>query len=299
MKIIQKRKIFFVLSGMLISASLIFLFLWGLHPGIDFTGGMLMEIGFTEQLPNKEDLQQKLNGYELGDYSLQYTGDKSVLLRFPSNSDEKGAIVSGKIEEDNPGAEVQRVEFISSVISSELKSKAFLAVIFAIIGIAAYIAWAFRKVSFPVQSWKYGLAAIIALIHDIIITLGLFALFGKFFEVEVGIPFIAALLTILGYSVNDTIIVFDRIRENLLRAGAKENFEETVNNSINETLARSINTSLTVILVLLSIFFFGGQSIQYFSLALLVGVFFGTYSSIFIASAALVEIWKRKLDFRK
>jgi preprotein translocase subunit SecF len=278
---------------------LFFLFLWGLRPGIDFTGGILMEISFAEQLPNKEDLQQKLNGYELGNYSLQYTGDRSALLRFPSDSDEKGAIIAGRIEKDNPGAEVQRVEFISSVISSELKSKAFLAVIFVVIGIAAYIAWAFRKVSFPVQSWKYGLAAIIALAHDIIITLGFFALLGKFFEVEVGIPFIAALLTILGYSINDTIIVFDRIRENLLKAGAKENFEETVNKSINETLARSVNTSLTVILVLLAIFFFGGQSIQYFSLALLVGVFFGTYSSIFIASAALVEIWKRKLDFRK
>ena len=192
-----------------------------------------------------------------------------------------------------PGAEITRTEFISSLISSELRNKTFGALVLAIVGIIIYIAWAFRKVSYPVKSWKYGLAAIIALAHDILITVGVFVILGKYLGVEVGVSFIAALLTILGYSVNDTIVVFDRIRENLLRAGSKENFEETVNKSINETLGRSINTSLTVMLALLALVFWGGASLFEFSLALLVGVFFGTNCTIFVASALVVEFWKR------
>ncbi len=199
-----------------------------------------------------------------------------------------------RIEEEFSGVELRHVEFVSSVISSELKRKAFGAVAMAVLGVALYIAWAFRKVSFPVESWKYGVAAVMALVHDVVITVGVFAFLGKFKGVEVNIPFIAALLTILGYSVNDTIVVFDRIRENLLKAGAKDDFEETVNQSIRETLARSINTSLTVLVVLVSIILFGGESIRDFALALFVGIFFGTYSSIFIASAFIVELWKSK-----
>jgi preprotein translocase subunit SecF len=151
-----------------------------------------------------------------------------------------------------------------------------------------YIAWAFRKVSHPVPSWKYGLGAVVALIHDILITIGVFSALGHFTGIEVGVPFVAALLTILGFSVHDTIVVYDRTRENLLRSSSKEQFPDVVNKSLNETLVRSINTSLTVIITLLAIFLFGGDSIRDFSLALLVGVTFGTYSSIFIASALLV-----------
>jgi preprotein translocase subunit SecF len=189
-----------------------------------------------------------------------------------------------------------RVDFINSSVSSELKNKSLMAIFWAIAGIMAYIAWAFRKVSYPVQSWKYGLGAVIALIHDILITMGVFALLGHFKGVEVGIPFIAALLTILGFSVHDTIVVYDRTRENLLRGSRKEAFSDVVNRSLNETLVRSINTSMTVIITLLAIYIFGGQSIQDFSLALLIGVTFGTYSSIFIASALLVTFhnWSTK-----
>jgi len=181
-----------------------------------------------------------------------------------------------------------RVDFINSSVSQELKSKSLMAIFWAVAGIMAYIAWAFRKVSYPVQSWKYGLGAVIALVHDILITVGAFALLGHFKGIEVGIPFIAALLTILGFSVHDTIVVYDRTRENLLRGSRKEAFADVVNRSLNETLVRSINTSMTVIVTLLAIYIFGGQSIQDFSLALLVGVTFGTYSSIFIASPLLV-----------
>ena len=167
-----------------------------------------------------------------------------------------------------------------------------MAIFWAVAGIMAYIAFAFRKVSRPVESWKYGAGAVIALVHDILITVGVFAFLGHYYGVEVGIPFIAALLTILGFSVHDTIVVYDRTRENLIRSSSKEKFPDIVNRSLNETLVRSINTSLTVIITLLAIYIFGGDSIKHFSLALLVGVTFGTYSSIFIASALLVTIYK-------
>jgi preprotein translocase SecF subunit len=163
------------------------------------------------------------------------------------------------------------------------------------VGIALYIAWAFRKISFTIPSWQYGVGAILALAHDLIIVLGVFSALGKFLDVEIGIPFVAALLTILGYSVNDTIVVYDRVRENILSSDAKENFENITNKSLNETMARSINTSLTVIVVLLAIIIFGGATIEFFALTLLVGVVSGTYSSIFVASALLVSNYNYKL----
>jgi len=195
------------------------------------------------------------------------------------------------LEEKYPAVVQQRVDFINSSVSKELKSKSLMAIFWAVVGIMAYIAFAFRKVSRPVESWKYGAGAVIALIHDVLITVGVFAFLGHFYGIEVGIPFIAALLTILGFSVHDTIVVYDRTRENLIRSSLKEKFPDIVNRSLNETLVRSINTSLTVIITLLAIHIFGGESIKDFSLALLVGVTFGTYSSIFIASALLVTIY--------
>lgn len=294
MNIIARRKYFFIFSGILVLASLILFFVQGLKLGIDFTGGTLMEVDLKKTSLSKEDAKKAL--FELGieGLNVQFSSEGSILARFVSVSDEENGVVEKKIEEKIKGAQVARTEFISSMISSELRNKTIQALFYAIAGIILYIAWAFRKVSFPVKSWKYGVAAVVALAHDVIITIGVFVLLGKFFGTEVGISFIAALLTILGYSVNDTIVVFDRIRENLSRAGSKENFEETINKSLNETLGRSISTSLTVMLVLLAIVLWGGTSLFEFSLALLVGVFFGTYSSIFVASALVVELWKRK-----
>lgn len=290
MQIIQKRKIFFFISILLVIASIVLLFIWGLKPGIDFTDGVLMEVKFDGEVPASDKIKNSLEGLDLGEIIVQPAGDNSIIIRFVSRNDELNNQAQDKLRETFRGILFERIEFTTT--SEESKRKALEAVTFALVGIAAYIAWAFHKVSRPVESWKYGVSAVIALAHDTIITLGIFALLGKYQGVEVGIPFVAALLTILGYSVNDTIVVFDRIRENLLKSGSKDDFEETVNKSICETLARSINTSLTVILVLLAIFFFGGVSIKYFALALLVGVFFGTYSSIFIASALLVESWR-------
>lgn len=295
MKIIQKRRGFFLFSAVLIIASLVSLFTWGLKPGIDFTGGVLLELDFKDKVPSSEDLGKDLEEFDLSSLIVQPSGDKGMLLRFSSDDDEVNEKVQQRIKEKHKdNLIIKRTEFISSVISNELKEKAIMAVIFAVIGIASYIAWAFKKVSYPVKSWIYGAGAVVALVHDTLITLGAFSLLGHYYGIEVGIPFIAALLTILGYSVNDTIVIFDRIRENLNKAGAKKEFEETVNNSIRESLGRSINTSLTVIVVLLAIIFFGGVSIKYFSLALLIGIIFGTYSSVFVASALIVEVWKRR-----
>jgi preprotein translocase subunit SecF len=220
--------------------------------------------------------------------------DGSFILRFQENSEEKHqAILSelNKIAEEGAGtAEELRFDSIGPSIGKELKSKSFNAIIIVLIIIIAYIAFAFRKISRPVASWKYGMAAIVALAHDILITLGVFAVLGEYWGVEINTPFVAALLTILGYSINDTIVVFDRIRENLPRS--EEDFEGTVNISVNQTLARSVNTSLTVLFVLFAILFWGGSTIRDFVLALTIGVFVGTYSSIFVASPVLV-VWEK------
>ncbi|MDA3815205.1 MAG: protein translocase subunit SecF [Patescibacteria group bacterium] len=295
MKIIQKRNYFYFLSGALIMLSFLAVFSWGLNLGIDFTGGVLMEVDFQEGSPEKEDLQVLVGGIEgVSSVQVQATDENSDLIRFSSDDDSKNEDVIDALEESYPSVNIVRVEFISSTISSELKSRAIYAIIIAVIAIAGYIAWAFRKISYPIKSWKYGIGAIVALVHDILITVGFFSVLGNFYGIEIGIPFVAALLTILGYSVNDTIVVYDRIRENLLRAGATDEFEDTVNSSINETLGRSINTSFTVILVLIAIIFLGSGDIKYFALALSIGVLFGTYSSIFVASSFVVELWKRK-----
>ena len=295
MKIIQQKNKFFILSGILMITSIVLLIIWGLKPGIDFRGGVLTEIRFEEQHPDKIEFTNTLQELNLNDLTVQASGENKMLIKFISDDDEINSKVQEKIKESYPASVVERTSFISSAISGEMKGKAIQAIIVAIVGIMLYIMWAFRRVSYPVESWKYGLGAVLALAHDIIITLGVFAFLGHQYGVEVNIPFIAALLTILGYSVNDTIVIFDRIRENLNKVKAKKNFEDTVNRSINESLARSINTSLTVVVVLLAIIFFGGESIQHFSIALLVGIVLGTYSSIFIASAILVEAWERRL----
>lgn len=295
MKIINKRKYFYVISVILLVLSVASISFWGLNLGIDFTGGSLLEIRTGDEF-GKNDLQEKLKESEVGNFFIQETASGSFIIRYKSESEETNEKVLAKIKELDENTQELRMDFIGPSISQELKRNALIAVSLAIIGIMFYIAWAFRKVNKPVPSWKYSLGAIAALAHDILITVGAFSLLGKFANLEVGIPFIAALLTILGYSVNDTIVVYDRTRENLIRGKSSKDFEETVDMSLRETIARSINTSLTVVVVLVAIIFFGGSSIQNFSLALLLGVILGTYSSIYIASALLVTTheWQKK-----
>jgi preprotein translocase subunit SecF len=290
--ILGKRKYFYVFSGTLVILSIASLFVWGLKYGLDFSGGTLAEF----QIPNSQfQINEVKSGLEeagVSDAIITPTQNNSFLVRYGNSDDEKNKAVLAKLKEKYPDIQNTRLDYIGPSISSELKKKAAWALGIAIVGIALYIAYAFRQVSRPVESWKYGVGAVIALAHDVLITIGVFSILGHFWNIEVDTSFVAALLTILGFSVHDTIVVYDRTRENLLKRSAKEEFDETVNRSLNETMARSINTSLTVLITLLAIFIFGGESIKNFTLALLIGITFGTYSSIFIASALMVDWWK-------
>ncbi|MFA5109105.1 MAG: protein translocase subunit SecF [Patescibacteria group bacterium] len=293
-KIIQKRKIFLSFSTLAVVASILALCFWGLNFGIDFTGGSLLEVEFKNYQPSITEIQDSLKDSDLHNLIVQPT-ENSTILRFKENSEEAHQATVKKLQslvKDKPGASFKELQFdsVGPTIGQELKSKSFNATAIAFVMIIIYISFAFRKVSKPVASWKYGVAAIIALVHDILFILGVFSVLGHFYGIEVNTPFIAAVLTVLGYSVSDTIIVFDRIRENLPKS--QEDFENTVNRSVNQTLTRSINTSFSAILALLAILFFGGDTIKDFALALIVGIFIGTYSSIFIASPALV-VWDK------
>lgn len=301
-RIIQKGKIWIGISIVLLIAAITALSLWGLKMGIDFTGGSLLEAKFVGQnQPNVLEVQGAVKSLELSSLTIQPT-ENSFILRFQESSEDVHQQVVASLkklaEQKNSGAgNFEEVNFtsIGPAVGQEMQRKAISSILLVLIAISVYIALAFRKVSKPVASWKYGVVTLIALFHDVFLVIGFFAILGHFWGVEVNASFVAAVLTVLGFSVHDTIVVFDRIRENLPKSDS--DFENTVNRSVNQTLVRSINTSMTVILVMLAIVLFGGDSIKYFSLALLVGVFFGTYSSIFLASPLLViaeKIQQRK-----
>jgi preprotein translocase subunit SecF len=302
-QVTQKRNIFYIFSGVLLVISLFSIITWGMKYGLDFTGGSYLEVNFKYDRPTTAEVTDKLSAIkDLGSIIAQPIGDKGMVLRFKDVSEETHQQILSILKKDfkpaepknvdeNTVIEEQRFESIGPTIGRELKNRAIIAIIFVLICIILYIAYAFRKVSRPVESWKFGVAAVVALAHDTIITIGVFSLLGHFMGVEIDSLFVTALLTLLGFSVHDTIVVFDRIRENLFKYYSGD-FLETVNKSINDTLARSVNTSATVLLVLLSIYFLGGASIKFFALALIVGVVIGTYSSIFVASPLVVD-WRR------
>ncbi len=288
---IKYSKIWLGISVLVVVLSLASVIGWGLKPGIDFTGGSLLEVGFSKTRPTIEALQTTLEKNNLKDSIVQKTGDNGFIIRTAFLSQDAHVKLVKDFEtsfsaKDNTLTEI-RFETIGPSVSSQLRQKAILAVVLVNISIILFLAYAFRKVSKPVASWKYGLLAIIALVHDICLVLGVFALLGHFYGVEVDLAFVVALLTVLGFSVNDTIVVYDRIRENLMRKTGSS-FAEVVNNGLNQTLMRSINTTLTVLLPLFALYFFGGPTIRYFALALLIGMASGAYSSIFIASPLLV-----------
>ncbi len=288
---IKYRKIYYIFSGVLLLSSLFFLLVFGLKPGIDFTGGSIIEVEFQESLPSNEVIKEKLADLNLGEITLQPTGERGMILRLKNIDEATHQEILKKLGE----VKDHRFETIGPIIGKELTRKTKIAIILALFSIIAYIAFAFGKLSSPAKSWQYSIAALIALVHDIIIPLGVFAILGKFYNVEITISFIAALLTVLGYSINDTVVVFDRIRENLLKRKFLS-FEETVNQSLNQTFVRSINTVLTVLFTLFAIYFFGGETLRDFSLALIVGITSSMYSSIFIASPLMVSWvkWKEK-----
>ena len=281
---LKYKKIYFALSGILILASLISLILFGLKPGIDFTGGSILEIKYQENQPSNDEIKESLADFNLGEIKIQSSGEKRIILRTKEISEEVHQQVINKLE----GSQELRFEAIGPVIGREMKEKTKVVAILAVFAILLYITIAFRKVSKPISSWKYGVASLIALGHDVFIPLGIFAYLGHFYDVQITIPVITALLTVLGYSINNTVVVFDRIRENLI-TNKSMSFKEIVDKSLNQTLTRSINTSLTTLLVLFAIFFLGGETLRYFSLALILGLVCGTYSSIFLASPLLAS----------
>lgn len=302
--LIKYRKAYYVLSGTMIVLSLAALAVWGLRFGIDFKGGSLLMGEFSHSVPAHEALENAVKTVDEGEIIIQSTGERGVMLRFAEVTEQKhqqllGAInAAGKAENPENTFAQKSFESVGPSIGKELRTKALTATAIVLVLIISYVAFAFRKVSYPLASWKYGVATLIALFHDIIIPIGLFAVLGHFYGTEITSGFIAAILTVLGYSVHDSIIVFDRVRENLLRHQGKT-FEETVNISVNQTFVRSLNTSLTVILVLLAIYFFGGESIKDLSLVLMVGIGVGTYSSIFIGSTVLVTWYEKMMGEKK
>jgi preprotein translocase subunit SecF len=283
--LVSKRYYYFVLSGLFLLPGVISLMFNGLTFGIDFTGGTSWELQMSRSVTTAE-VREVLSEYDRGDAVVQLSGDDVVLIRtreLPEGSAEKQQISAALAERFGSYEELQ-IATVGPTVGEQIRNRAGIAVVLASIGVLLYIAWAFRNTNNPVL---YGVSAIVAMLHDVVLLLGLFSILGWVANVEVDALFVTALLTVIGFSVHDTIVVFDRIRENLARRVAPT-FPEVVNYSIVQTLVRSINTSVTVVLTLLALYLFGGESIRWFVLALLVGVVAGTYSSIFNASQLLV-----------
>ncbi len=286
--IVGKRYWFFLISAIIIIPGLISLLIApGLKLGVDFTGGTLWEMKFAAPVQPAE-MKSLLTEFDLGDSVVQTSGENTLLVRSKqiSTTDQKVTIQQAIQSKFGPFQEL-RFDDVGPAIGNEVAQQAILAVILASIGILVYITWAFRHVPSP---FRYGVCAIVALLHDAFLVLGVFSILGKLFNVEVDALFVTALLTVIGFSVHDTIVVFDRIRENMSKRSG-ETFDIVVNHSVVQTLARSLNTSLTVIFTLSALFLFGGSTTKEFVLALLVGIVSGTYSSIFNASMLLV-VWE-------
>lgn len=285
---------FFLLPGVLSLLALFAILTWGLKPGIDLAGGSLLQVTYPNGRPPIEQVQALVSKLHFGEVRVQPTGQSGYLLRQRDlTTQEKNQFETvlgglGKINED-------QFTTVGPTLGAELLRKAWIALSLVALCIILFIAFAFRHVSKPVVSWKYGIVAIVTLLHDVLIPVGLFSFLGYSRGAEVDTLFIVALLTILGISINDTIVVFDRIRENLglnEQRNRKEDFDSVVGRSIMQTLARSVNTSFTVVIVLLALFFVGPVATRDFALTLIVGMIAGTYSSIFLAAPLLV-VWQR------
>ena len=284
MNFMRYKYLFFALSVVLIIPGLIFLFTSGLKLGIDFTGGGLLEYKFSQPVT-----KEQLDKYGV----VTSSGDNAYIIRTSPQEFDQLQQLRQEIASSSGAFETLREENVGPTIGKELEQRASIAIALAILAILAYVTLAFRKVPKPTSSWRFGVATIVALVHDVLFVLGLFAILGHYFHVEIDVLFVTAMLTIIGFSVHDTIVVFDRIRENLTKYSGRK-FDEIANISVGQTLARSLNTSLTVVFVLVALLLFGGDTIKWFVVALLAGMISGTYSSIFNATA-LLAYWEEKL----
>jgi preprotein translocase subunit SecF len=296
MWVVSNRKIFYAISIILVVASLAALAIWGVKPGIDFTGGTLVEVSYPGGRPDQSVVASQLSVVDPA-ASIRAAGADGYIVRMKEiDQAEKQTVMDALSLKGSFQIVEKTFDSIGPVLGAEAFRKSAVSIILVILAIVLFITFAFRKVSEPVSSWKYGLTAIIALIHDVIIPIGVFSVLGHFYGYEVDTLFVTALLVILGFSVHDTIVVFDRVRENLKHASNRKSFEHVVGESVSQTFTRSINTSLTTLLALIVLYIFGGSSTHHFALALIIGIAAGTYSSIFVGSPLLVTIekWGRK-----
>lgn len=291
MFIIKYKKIFIGISIALALLSIISISVLGIKVGIDFKGGSLTEVVYTNEKPEQSLINEKLATLNFGNVLVQPAGDKGYIIKTRDITDiEHNLMLEALSFENSYILEESSFNSIGPSIGRELTRKAVVSIVFVLLAIILFIAYSFRKVSKPVSSWRYGFIAIIALIHDIIIPMGVFSLLSYFVGVEIDALFVVALLTVLGLSVSDTIVIFDRIRENLTDKTniTKEDFAEVVGLSLDQSFLRSLVTSLSTMLVLIVLFFVGPESTKYFALILASGIFIGTYSSLFLASPLLV-----------
>ena len=290
--IMRFKVLYFIFSMLIILPGLYFLLTSGLKLGIDFTGGALLEYQFQNQIDQKI-LREVVSSDGIEVSTITESDNNTYIIRTKPIDQEKINSLKPKLNEKFGSVEERRVENVGPIIGSELKQKSIFALLLSSLAIVLFIAYSFRKMPKPQSSFRFGIAAVVAMLHDVLVIVGAFAIFGHFLNVEVDTLFVTALLTIIGFSVHDTIVVFDRIRENLLKNIGKK-FIDVANISVIQTLARSLNTSLTVVFVLTSLLLFGGETIRWFVAALLIGVISGTYSSIFNATALLVW-WEERL----
>lgn len=276
---------YLLLSGIVLTASVISIVLFGLQLGIDFTGGSILEVEYQGVRPSNQDIQDVLSDLDLGSIHVQPTGEKGVLIRMRDISEDMHQAVSSRLGEF---AQERRFESIGPVIGEELRDKALIIIVLSLFAIILYVAFAFRRIMHPVKLWNWSIAALIALLHDTVITLGFLSLIGELQGLQIQIPIVVALLTVIGYSINDTVVVFDRVRENIVRKVGVD-FADTIDKSLRQTLSRSLNTSLTTLIVLVALFVFGGATLNNFALTLIVGVIIGTYSSLFVAPMVLIK----------
>ncbi len=290
--VIKNTKTWLTISVALIVLSIFSIATFGLNMGIDFTGGSILEVAFESEVDITTIRSTVENiGYPA---TVQASGETEAILRFGNITQDDHDNVLAALESSFGAVDELRYESVGPVIGEELRQSSISAVALLLILIVLYVAWAFRKVSKPVASWKYGLLTIVAAVHDVIIPIGAFAVLGHLYGFQVDTAFVAALLTIMGYSINDTIVVFDRTRENLIGNRYRDiSFADIVNRSVVQSFARSINTSVTTLLVLVAIFLFGGETTRSFILALIIGILSGAYSSLFLASPLLVW-WEKK-----
>ena len=288
---IKYKRIYYGVSSILILASLFSLVFFGVNFGIEFTGGSMMEIEYSEDVPSVSELRSTLSGIGLNDVTIQSIGENGFVLRMPNISQDKYILLKDSLS----GATEKYFESIGPTIGEELKNKSVISIILASLAIVLYIALTFRNMgSKNIRSWQYGMvAAGIGFFHDVLIVLGAFSIMGYLYGIQFSVPIAVALLTVLGYSINDTVVVFDRIRENIAKK-PRLVFPDIVNKSLNETLERSINTSDTTLFVLIAIFVLGGETIRWFVFAMILGISVGTYSSIFLAGPLLVTWFNNK-----